>query len=555
MKLFQNLNQKLSLLALGCLSLLSTELPVKAAERISFFTSFGEFDIPVQSLETFATEGKIDKKLEFYSQYFSRDKMAKLRELLQKRIKINHVQVSRFLYSSVGELLLNYLGEFIQTDANLNGFYALRSSLVLAATNQDGLNLIDVLKKFPSETIRIDPDVLFKISASVEELYEKTNQIPSFLQQSKVDKSYSSSQLASLPQINLQQSGSFLIKKQKFSRYDQKRKRSLTTDLYLPINHKNAPVMIISHGFGSARDDFAYLAQHLTSHGFAVAVIQHPGSDRQQLESYLQGTAKDILQVNDFIDRPQDISFLIDQLESPEKISPDIQGRLNLKQIGVIGHSFGGYTGLALAGAKPNFDVLKKECSAQNFNLNVSNTSHLLQCLALDLPEKYWTDLADKRVKAVFAINPIGASIFGEKGVGNIQIPIMMVASSADAVAPAILEQVCPFSWLNIPHKYLAFIENSTHIDAIQSATPSRINIIDELASPDPKLARNYLKTMSLAFAKTYIASEGDYKNYLQNAYTKTISKSTMPLTLINSLKKDQLSQELKITCPASLSD
>ncbi|MGI0495570.1 alpha/beta hydrolase [Alkalinema pantanalense CENA528] len=537
------------------MSLLSIELPVKAAERISVFTPIGEFDISVQSLETFATEGKIDKELKFYTQRLSHDEMASLRELLQKRIKINHVQVSRFLYSSVGELLLNYLGEHIQTDANLNGFYALRSSLVLAAINQDGLNLIDVLKEYPSPTIRINPDVLFKIYGSLEELYEKTNQISDFLQQSEVDNSYSSSESASLPQINLQQSGSFSIEKQKLYLYDQERERSLTTDLYLPIDHKNAPVMIISHGFGSARDDFAYLAEHLTSHGFAVAVIQHPGSDRQQLESYLQGTAKDILQVNDFIDRPQDISFLINQLERLEEILPDIQSRFNLQQIGVIGHSFGGYTGLALAGAKPNFDVLTRECSAQNFNLNVGNASHLLQCLALDLPEKYWPDLTDKRVKAVFTINPIGASIFGEKGVENIEIPIMMVASSDDAIAPALLEQVCPFSWLNSPHKYLAFIENSTHSDATQSTTPSRINIIDELDSPDPKLARNYLKTMSLAFAKTYIALEGNYKNYLQNSYTQTISKSAMPLTLINSLTKNQLSQELKITCPASLSD
>ncbi|MBD2202043.1 alpha/beta hydrolase [Calothrix sp. FACHB-1219] len=45
---------------------------------------------------------------------FSRDKIAIMRELLQKRIKISHVKVSRFLYSSVGKLSFNYLGEYIQ---------------------------------------------------------------------------------------------------------------------------------------------------------------------------------------------------------------------------------------------------------------------------------------------------------------------------------------------------------------------------------------------------------------------------------------------------------
>ncbi len=45
---------------------------------------------------------------------------------------------------------------------------------------------------------------------------------------------------------------------------------------------------------------------------------------------------------------------------------------LNLEQVGVVGQSFGGYTALALAGTKINFEQLKADCPALENTLNVS---------------------------------------------------------------------------------------------------------------------------------------------------------------------------------------
>jgi predicted dienelactone hydrolase len=224
-----------------------------------------------------------------------------------------------------------------------------------------------------------------------------------------------------------------------------------------------------------------------------------------------------------------------------------------LQNIGLWGHSFGGYTAFAIAGAKPSLTTLKTECSVNNFNLNVGNISHLLQCLALNISEKSLVNLQDKRVKTIFAINPAGSSFFGEKGLNQIQIPVMLVASSDDAIAPAILEQICPFSWLNTSQKYLAFIQNGTHSDAPKQSTPTNIPFLEELTSPNPELARSYIKAISLSFAKAYVESNAKYRDYLQSNSIQKISKPPMPLTLIRSLTKNQLSQELKLTCPGNL--
>ena len=65
--------------------------------------------------------------------------------------------------------------------------------------------------------------------------------------------------------------------------------RQFEVDLYLPQNQSAAPVVIISHGWGSAKESFAWLAQHLASHGFAVAVPQHIGSDLKFQRLFLSG--------------------------------------------------------------------------------------------------------------------------------------------------------------------------------------------------------------------------------------------------------------------------
>ena len=106
---------------------------------------------------------------------------------------------------------------------------------------------------------------------------------------------------------------------------------------------------------------------------------------------------------SEFIDRPKDISYVIDELERRNQIA--MRGKLDLNKIAVIGHSFGGYTALAVAGATLEFEHLAQECPGS------LNLSLLLQCNALNLdPEVY--SLKDERVKAIALTNPLKSTIF-----------------------------------------------------------------------------------------------------------------------------------------------
>ncbi|NJM95701.1 MAG: alpha/beta fold hydrolase [Acaryochloridaceae cyanobacterium CSU_5_19] len=236
--------------------------------------------------------------------------------------------------------------------------------------------------------------------------------------------------------------------------------RQFPVDLYLPqtSQRKPSPVVVISHGLGSSRSAYVYFANHLASHGFVVAVPEHPGSSVQYFQALLAGQVSRDSGAEEFIDRPLDVSFMLDDLKVRSQTDPRLQGRLDLEQVGVAGHSYGGYTALALAGATINFNQLQQDCGpALQQTLNISL---FLQCQALSLPPQNY-NFTDARVKAILTISPITQSIFGPSQLKTLKLPILLLASGADTITPTLLEQLRPFTWLNSPHKYLALIEKA----------------------------------------------------------------------------------------------
>jgi predicted dienelactone hydrolase len=290
------------------------------------------------------------------------------------------------------------------------------------------------------------------------------------------------------------------------------------------------------------------LASHLASHGFAVIVPNHPGSDTKQLRSLMKGSANEVAEPGEFYNRPLDVKFVLDELEKRNK--SELKGRLNLEQVGIFGQSFGAYTGLALAGAQINFAQLSKDCKPKALK-DTWNVSLLLQCRALDLrtknPAKDY-NLRDERIKAVIAVNPITSSIFGESGLSNLKVPVMIVASSDDTVAPALYEQILPFSWIGNQQKYLAILQGGTHFSAIGVGkdNPNQIGLPSDIVGDDPAQAWKYLNSLSLPFFESYVTGKMQYEPYLNAAYAKAISSQPLGLSLIQSLTSTDLAQAFK---------
>lgn len=531
----------LRIFSIGLLPTL-TVYPAFGAERLKFNYGLLERSIPIRSLETYARTGKLDNDLAGYSHYVDKKQLAQLRQVLLTPIPLNQVEVSQFLYTPIGEQLLEKLGKVIQTESHLSGFYAIRAALILSAADSKDFTLLNVLRKFPASAISINLNRSLAIAESLQNLVNQTQNAVAFINQQSQQKVTTASTLKTIPLMDLGKIGSFRFSKQTITLNDLSRNRTFPADIYLPTAQTPRTIIVISHGLGSDRTSFAYLAEHLASYGFVVAVPEHPGSDAKQLQALLAGTADRVTNPRELIDRPLDIKFLLDELTILSQSDSTFKGRLNLEQVGVIGQSFGGYTALALAGAKINFEQLKADCPALEDTLNVSL---LLQCLALNLPNAKY-NLSDARVKAVIAIDPVDSSIFGQASLSQIKIPVMIVSGSSDTVAPALPEQIQPFTWLTTPSKYLVLINGGTHFSTIAESPNATVPVPTQVIGSSPALARRYVKSLSVPFFETYVAEQSSYLPYLNTDYVNTISQQPLPLSFIKFLTSEQLQPALK---------
>ncbi|MBF2028844.1 MAG: alpha/beta hydrolase [Oscillatoriales cyanobacterium C42_A2020_001] len=556
---------------LSCLSWavpLAIARPTHAAERIYVTYNILERSISVASLEAYAKQGIIDDDLAAYARYANPSVLKELRTALLSKSDLKLVTVAQFLYSPQGEAALKRLGQIIQPESRQPGYKAIRSALILSAADPDGLTLLNFLKKFPARGIRIDVERSLQVVQEAEQLINQTRKAT----QTIIDLAQTEASLVSplAPNLaDLRQRGPFSFQKQSITLTDPNRQtvsiaptqpasaaaivqgRTYPVDIYLPEPSRAKlpspiPVVLISHGLGSDRSSFAYLAEHLASYGFAVLVPEHPGSDRRQMEALLQGIASEVAEPTEFANRPLDITYLLNYFERQASTNVAYQN-LNLKQVGVIGQSFGGYTALALAGAPISFEQLQKDCPGVE---NTFNISLLLQCRAQELAQATQprTDFRDPRVQAVIAMNPIDSAVMGQTNLGLITVPTMIVTGSADTVAPSLFEQVRPFTWLSSSDKYLVQMDPGTHFSVIGgSDVPGgggALEIPPEVVGPNPAIAQRYVNALALAFFQTHIANQPTYRSYLNAAYAQSISDPTLRLVLVRTLTPDQLTAD-----------
>lgn len=109
------------------------------------------------------------------------------------------------------------------------------------------------------------------------------------------------------------------------------------------------PLVAFSHGYAGHRRQSTFLATHLASHGYVVVAADHTGNTvLDTVEAMLGGRRPDppaVLRAF-VVARPADVTFVLDRVlggaagEIGDLVDPD--------RIGMSGHSFGGWTTLAV---------------------------------------------------------------------------------------------------------------------------------------------------------------------------------------------------------------
>ena len=160
------------------------------------------------------------------------------------------------------------------------------------------------------------------------------------------------------------------------------------------------PVVLVSHGSGGSPMTHRDLARHLARAGSLVLLPTHPGNNRD--DNHLAGTA-DIL-----VQRPRDVSAVLDWVESPE----GFPGQAEIRRIGIVGHSLGGYTGLALAHGRP----------------------HTIPRDTPGVPPRPIPVDADTRVAALVLLAPAAPWFIAEGSLDDVSVPILMLTGEHDTM-------------------------------------------------------------------------------------------------------------------------
>jgi predicted dienelactone hydrolase len=173
-----------------------------------------------------------------------------------------------------------------------------------------------------------------------------------------------------------------------------------------PVDQVKA-LILLSHGFSGTELGHSTLAQALARNGYLVAALRHPG-DNWQDRSLIEKSPERY-----FDERPRQASRVIDAiLADPAwkaRIAADSQG----PRVGALGHSAGGYTVLALAGAMPDLSRMSKHCLAQASEDPIFCGMGRLGAAMPPLPVAA-SSLKDERVRALVAMAPTGVLLTAE---------------------------------------------------------------------------------------------------------------------------------------------
>jgi predicted dienelactone hydrolase len=181
-----------------------------------------------------------------------------------------------------------------------------------------------------------------------------------------------------------------------------------------PFTVEKLPLVVFSHGTGGWFGGHHDTAEALADAGFIVAAINHPGD-----------SAKDSSRSDDLSvlgSRPADMVRLLDFLLHDWKDKAVIDSG----RIGLFGFSKGGYTGLALVGAAPDFARVARACK--------DATGFCAQLRSGEIP----TPPHDARIKAAVIADPL-SGFFTQDNLAVIRIPLQFWRAEfgGSAVDPA----------------------------------------------------------------------------------------------------------------------
>ncbi|MGB1288184.1 MAG: alpha/beta hydrolase family protein [Aggregatilineales bacterium] len=230
------------------------------------------------------------------------------------------------------------------------------------------------------------------------------------------------------------------------------------------------PLIVYSHGNNGARVVSSFMTEHLASQGFIVIAADHPGND---IAARLAGEA-DFAEI--YALRPMDvlrqIDYAADVLNAKDGA---LAGLIDMAQVGVVGHSFGGWTVLSTAGARIDMDRLTAYCD-DNPGDGVCGTEQLASEIAAirgydAVPDSPWEAVSDPRITAVVALAPWNAPLME---LSEVTADTLIIVGSADGTTIPERDAFPIYERLQSPRQMMT-LQLADHYIFVDSCLPSKL--------------------------------------------------------------------------------
>lgn len=182
-----------------------------------------------------------------------------------------------------------------------------------------------------------------------------------------------------------------------------------------------APLVVLSHGDRGNNTNQSWLAEALAANGTIVAAVDHW---KNTTDDFIPEATIQVWE------RPQDLSFVVSALLA----DATWKGRIDPARIGAAGHSSGGYSALALAGAVYSPFRLREYCQGPQAGPDCALGKGLAY-ETIDFKPSM-KSYRDARIRAVFAMAPAVGPSIEPASLQGIAIPVHIVAAANDELVP-----------------------------------------------------------------------------------------------------------------------
>jgi predicted dienelactone hydrolase len=202
--------------------------------------------------------------------------------------------------------------------------------------------------------------------------------------------------------------------------------RGVSASQNAPAIGGSHPLVLLSQGgLRSGPNIGAWMASRLAMRGFVVAMLRQPDPHSQSPQKTLE----------ELWLRPADISATLTAIENDASLI----GRIDPNKVGVLGFQIGGTAALALAGARLDPSSFAHSCDPGGTEVDCAWFAKAgVDLHAVDAVRLARSSL-DRRIKAVFVIDPELSTNFTAASLADISLPVRVVnLGSPKAIWPGL---------------------------------------------------------------------------------------------------------------------